>query len=147
MLFRSNKIVIASDHGGFELKLKIKEYLLSQNYDVLDLGTDSNKSCDYPYFAKKLCSKILSGEFNKGILICGTGLGMSICANRFKGIRAACVSDTYSAKMSRLHNNSNVLCLGSRVLGAGLACDILDIWLNTSFEDNRHQKRLDMIDE
>ncbi len=142
-----NKIVIASDHGGFELKLKIKEYLLSQNYDVLDLGTDSNKSCDYPYFAKKLCSKILSGEFNKGILICGTGLGMSICANRFKGIRAACVSDTYSAKMSRLHNNSNVLCLGSRVLGAGLACDILDIWLNTSFEANRHQKRLDMIDE
>ncbi len=142
-----NKIVIASDHGGFELKLKIKEYLLSQNYDVLDLGTDSNKSCDYPYFAKKLCSKILSGEFNKGILICGTGLGMSICANRFKGIRAACVSDTYSAKMSRSHNNSNVLCLGSRVLGAGLACDILDIWLNTSFEANRHQKRLDMIDE
>lgn len=142
-----NKIVIASDHGGFELKLKIKEYLLSQNYDVLDLGTDSNKSCDYPYFAKKLCSKILSGEFNKGILICGTGLGMSICANRFKAIRAACVSDTYSAKMSRLHNNSNVLCLGSRVLGAGLACDILDIWLNTSFEANRHQKRLDMIDE
>lgn len=142
-----NKIVIASDHGGFELKLKIKEYLLSQNYDVLDLGTDSNKSCDYPYFAKKLCTKILSGEFNKGILICGTGLGMSICANRFKGIRAACVSDTYSAKMSRLHNNSNVLCLGSRVLGAGLACDILDIWLNTSFEGNRHQKRLDMIDE
>ena len=142
-----NKIVIASDHGGFELKLKIKEYLLSQNYDVLDLGTDSNKSCDYPYFAKKLCSKILSGEFNKGILICGTGLGMSICANRFNGIRAACVSDTYSAKMSRLHNNSNVLCLGSRVLGVGLACDILDIWLNTSFEANRHQKRLDMIDE
>lgn len=142
-----NKIVIASDHGGFELKLKIKEYLLSQNYDVLDLGTDSNKSCDYPYFAKKLCSKILSGEFNKGILICGTGLGMSICANRFKGIRAACVSDTYSAKMSRSHNNSNVLCLGSRVLGAGLVCDILDIWLNTSFEANRHQKRLDMIDE
>ena len=142
-----NKIVIASDHGGFELKLKIKEYLLSQNYDVLDLGTDSNKSCDYPYFAKKLCAKILSGEFNKGILICGTGLGMSICANRFKGIRAACVSDTYSAKMSRSHNNSNVLCLGSRVLGAGLACDILDIWLNTSFEANRHQKRLDMIDE
>lgn len=142
-----NKIVIASDHGGFELKLKIKEYLLSQNYDVLDLGTDSNKSCDYPYFAKKLCSKILSGEFNKGILICGTGLGMSICANRFKGIRAACVSDTYSAKMSRSHNNSNVLCLGSRVLGAGLACDILDIWLNASFEANRHQKRLDMIDE
>lgn len=142
-----NKVVIASDHGGFELKLKIKEYLLSQNYDVLDLGTDSNKSCDYPYFAKKLCSKILSGEFNKGILICGTGLGMSICANRFKGIRAACVSDTYSAKMSRLHNNSNVLCLGSRVLGAGLACDILDIWLNASFEANRHQKRLDMIDE
>ena len=142
-----NKIVIASDHGGFELKLKIKEYLLSQNYDVLDLGTDSNKSCDYPYFAKKLCSKILSGEFNKGILICGTGLGMSICANRFKDIRAACVSDTYSAKMSRLHNNSNVLCLGSRVLGVGLACDILDIWLNASFEANRHQKRLDMIDE
>lgn len=142
-----NKIVIASDHGGFELKLKIKEYLLSQNYDVLDLGTDSNKSCDYPYFAKKLCSKILSGEFNKGILICGTGLGMSICANRFKGIRAACVSDTYNAKMSRSHNNSNVLCLGSRVLGAGLVCDILDIWLNTSFEANRHQKRLDMIDE
>lgn len=141
------KIVIASDHGGFELKNAIKEYLISNDYEVTDLGTNSKDSCDYPVFAKELCTKIINNEFNIGILFCGTGLGMSIAANRIKGIRAACVSDTYSAKMSRLHNNSNVLCLGSRVLGIGLAQEIVHTWLNSNYESGRHQKRLDMIDE
>ncbi len=141
------KILLASDHGGFELKEKIKQYLLEKDYDVLDLGTDSNSSCDYPVFAKKLCKEIINNTSSKGILICGTGLGMQITANRFKNIRAVCVSDTYSAKMSREHNNSNVLCLGARVLGFGLAVEILNVWLNTDFQGERHQKRLSMIDE
>ena len=140
------KILIASDHGGFELKEKIKQYLIEKNYDVLDLGTNSNSSCDYPVFAKKLCKEVLNTT-TKGILVCGTGLGMQISANRFKGIRAVCVSDTFSAKMSRAHNNSNVLCLGGRVLGVGLAKEILDAWLNTEFENGRHQERIDLIDE
>ncbi len=141
------KILIASDHGGFELKEKIKNYLLEKDFEVLDLGTNSTSSCDYPVFAKKLCKEILNNTAQKGILVCGTGLGMQITANRFKGIRAACVSDTYSAKMSKEHNNSNVLCLGARVLGFGLAIEILEVWLNTDFQGERHQKRLSMIDE
>ncbi len=140
------KILIASDHGGFELKEKIKQYLIEKDYDVLDLGTNSNSSCDYPVFAKKLCKEVLNTT-TKGILVCGTGLGMQITANRFKGIRAVCVSDTYSAKMSKEHNNSNVLCLGARVLGFGLATEILNVWLNTDFLGERHQKRIAMIDE
>lgn len=141
------KILIASDHGGFELKEKIKNYLLEKDFEILDLGTNSTSSCDYPIFAKKLCKEILNNTAQKGILVCGTGLGMQITANRFKGIRAACVSDTYSAKMSKEHNNSNVLCLGARVLGFGLAIEILEVWLNTDFQGERHQKRLSMIDE
>ncbi len=141
------QIAIASDHGGFKLKEKIKEYLNKKNINIVDFGTYDKNSCDYPIFAKKVCAAILNKKFERGILICGTGLGMQITANRFKGIRAACVSDTYSAKMSRLHNNSNVLTLGERVVGHGLACDIVDIWLKSEFEGERHQKRLDMIDK
>ncbi len=140
------KIVIASDHGGLELKNKIINYLALIGYEVLDLGTDSFDSCDYPVYAKKLCKKILNNEFEKGILFCGTGLGMQICANRFKGIRAVCVCESYSAKMSREHNNSNVLTLGARVLGDEAAKEIVNVWLNTEFLSGRHQKRLDMID-
>ena len=141
------KIIIASDHGGFELKEKIIAYLNENNYEVEDLGTNSKESCDYPIFAKKLCKELLENNLKKGILVCGTGLGMQITANKFKGIRAVCVSDTYSAKMSREHNDSNVLCLGARVLGEGLAKDIIDIWLKTDFLGERHQRRVDMIDE
>ena len=140
------KIIIASNHGGFELKEKIIAYLNENNYEVEDLGTNSKESCDYPIYAKKLCKELLENNIKKGILVCGTGLGMQITANKFKGIRAVCVSDTYSAKMSREHNDSNVLCLGARVLGEGLAKDIIDIWLKTDFLGERHQRRVDMIE-
>lgn len=140
------KLAIASDHGGFELKNEIFKYLKNKGYDIVDFGTYSNQSTDYPIYAKKVAKAILNNEINRGILICGTGLGMQITANKFKGIRAVCVSDTYSAKMSRQHNNANILTLGARVIAKGLAFDIVDIWLNTDFEGERHQKRLDMID-
>ncbi len=141
------KIAIASDHGGFILKNNIYKYLLVKGYNIVDFGTNSSESCDYPVFAKKVCAAILNEEVHYGILICGTGLGMQMCANRFKGIRAACVSDTYSAKMSRLHNNSNVLTMGARVVGEGLAYDIVDVWLGTNYEGGRHEKRIKMLDE
>jgi len=141
------KIAIASDHGGFNLKSKVCEYLKEKNIDFVDFGTNSTDSCDYPIYAKKVANAILSKEFDKGILICGTGIGMQICANKFKGIRAACPENTYSAKMTRAHNDSNVLTLGERVLGVGLAIEILETWLNTEFEGGRHQKRIDMIED
>ena len=141
------KIVIASDHGGLKLKEEIYKYLLGKEIEIVDFGTNSSESCDYPIFAKKVCKAILNNEFDRGILICGTGIGMSIVANRFKGIRAACVSDTFSAKMTRAHNNSNIICFGERVVGVGLAKEIVDVWLATSYENGRHQKRIDMIDE
>ena len=140
------KIAIASDHGGFELKEKIYQYLLEKNIDVANFGTNSIESCDYPIYAKKVCESILNKEYDFGILICGTGIGMSIAANRCKGIRAACVSDTYSARLTREHNNSNVLCFGARVVGEGLAKEIVDSWLNAQFQGSRHQKRIDMLD-
>ncbi len=139
------KIAIASDHGGYNLKQKILEYL-KDKYEIVDFGTNSPESCDYPIYAKKVADAVLNQGFEWGILICGTGIGMAICANRYKGIRAANVSDTYSAKMTRLHNNSNILTLGERTIGIGLAIDIVDIWLNTDFEGGRHQKRIDMLD-
>lgn len=139
------KIVIASDHAGFDLKSEIISYLKSKNIDVVDLGPDTAKtSVDYPDYAKKAVDFVLA-ENCLGILICGTGIGMSISANRFKGIRAALVGDTYSAKMTKRHNNANIICMGSRVIGAGLAIDIVDTWLNESFEGGRHQARLSKI--
>ena len=140
------KIALASDHGGFELKEKIYNYLLDKGYDVVNLGANSTESCDYPIFAKKVCSAILNDNFNRGILICGTGIGMSMMANRFKGIRAACLSDKYSAQMTRKHNNSNVLCFGARIIDETLAKEIVDIWLKTEYEGGRHQKRIEMLD-
>ncbi len=140
------KIIIASDHAGCDLKKLLLEEL--KTFEVLDLGpSDSSSSVDYPDYAKKLCNEILSTKEAKGILICGTGIGMSITANRFSGIRAALCSDTYSAKMSRMHNDANVLCLGSRVIGVGLALEILKTWLNTAYEGGRHQKRIDKMSE
>ena len=140
------RIAIASDHGGFELKEKIYNYLLNKGYLVENFGTDSLESCDYPIYAQKVCDALLNNEFERGILICGTGIGMSIMANRNKGIRAACLSDKYSAQMTRKHNDSNVLCFGARVINEDLAIEIVDIWLNTQYEGGRHQKRLDMLD-
>ena len=140
------KIAIASDHGGFEYKKILIPYLEQKGYEVLDLGTNSEESCDYPIYASKVCKEILNNACELGILICGTGIGMSIAANRHKGIRASVVSDVFSAKMTKMHNNSNVLCLGARVLGIGLVKELVDIWLETNYMGNYHQKRIDMLD-
>lgn len=138
------KIIIASDHGGFKLKNIIINYLKDNNISVDDLGCYNEDSCDYPIYAEKVAKKVLeSGD--RGILVCGTGIGMSIAANRFKGIRASHCTDTFSARMTRMHNNSNILCLGERITGSGLALDIVNIWLNTEFEGGRHQKRIEML--
>lgn len=139
-------IAIASDHGGFELKNVIIDYLKAEGINFVDFGTFDKASCDYPVFAKKAIDSILEGNSDRAILVCGTGVGMAIMANRFKGIRAVNASDTYSARMSRLHNDSNVLTLGQRVLGEGLALSIVETWLNSDFESGRHQRRIDMLD-
>lgn len=142
------KIIVASDHAGFSLKVVVIEHLRSSKYEVLDLGTDdATNSVDYPDYAKKLAKEVSANSDTLGILLCGTGIGMSITANKFRGIRAASVSDTFSARMSRMHNNSNILCLGSRVVGNGLALDIVDAWLNAKFEGGRHTNRVDKISE
>ena len=143
---QNTKVVIGSDHGGFEYKEEIKKFLLEKGYKIMDVGTNSKDSCDYPVFAKEAAKKIINGEADRGILVCGTGIGMSITANKFKGIRAALCGDTFSARATRAHNNSNILCLGERVIGLGLAIDIVNIWLNTEYEGGRHQKRIDMIE-
>lgn len=137
-------IIIGSDHGGFNLKQEIVAHLKKLGYQVSDLGCHSLDSCDYPVIAKAVAKKVLE-ENSRGILICGTGIGVSIAANRFNGIRASHCTDTFTARMTRMHNNSNVLCLGERITGQGLALDIVDIWLNTEFEGGRHQRRVDML--
>ena len=141
------KIAIGSDHGGFKLKESFIKYLTTKGFEVKDFGTFDEQSCDYPKIAKEVANVVASSCFDKGILICGTGIGMSIAANKVKGIRASVCTDTYSAKMTRAHNNSNILCLGQRVIGEGVAFDILKIWLETEFEGGRHQKRIDLIEE
>lgn len=139
------KIAIAADHGGFELKDSMVEYIKSLGNEVIDLGTNSADSVDYPDYAKKVCEEIQQGNSDLGILICGTGVGMSLAANKFEGIRAACVSDVYSAKMSRNHNNANVLCIGARVIGDEVAKLIIKTFLENEFEAGRHQRRVDKI--
>ena len=143
------KIIIASDHGGFALKKEVINFIKNKDIEVEDFGCYNRESCDYPVYAKIVAEKVLEGldspDDVKGILICGTGIGMSIAANKYSGIRASHCTDTYSAKMTRMHNDSNILCLGERITGVGLALDIVDIWLNTEFEGGRHQKRIDMI--
>lgn len=138
------KIIIGSDHGGFNLKNIIIKHLESNCIEVLDLGCHSLESCDYPVIAQAVAKEVLDTG-GRGILVCGTGIGVSIAANRFKGIRASHCTDTYTARMTRMHNDSNILCLGERITGSGLALDIVDIWLNTPFEGGRHKKRIDMI--
>lgn len=140
------RIIVGCDHAGFKLKSIIIDYLKQNNYEVYDAGTYTDESCDYPIIAKQVANEIVNKNFDKGILICGSGIGMSIAANKVKGIRAAVVSDTCSAKMSRLHNDSNILCMGERIVGKELAKDITEIWLNTGFQGERHQKRIEMLD-
>lgn len=138
-------LALAADHGGFALKEEIKKHLDSKGIRYVDFGTDSEASVNYPEYAAKLCRAITSGECYRGILCCGTGIGMSIAANKFKGIRAACASDSFSVRYTRLHNDANVLCLGGRVVGVGLALELADIFISTEFEGGRHTARLDMI--
>lgn len=140
------RIAIGSDHGGYEYKEQIVSHLKEKGYECVDVGTYSTDSCDYPVIARTVTTKITTGEADRGILICGTGIGMSIVANKVNGIRAALCGDTFSARASRAHNNSNVLCLGERVIGINLAMDIVDIWLESKFEGGRHQRRVDMME-
>ena len=140
------KIIIGCDHAAFQLKDFIKTRLVDKGIEVEDIGTNGLGSVNYPDYAGKVATAVAKGEFDRGILLCGTGLGMSIAANRHKGIRAALCNDVFMAKMSRLHNDSNVLVLGARVIGDVLAAAILETWLETPFEGGRHQDRLNMID-
>ncbi len=141
------KIVLGADHGGYELKNHIKSHLEARGFEVTDVGTNSAESCDYPIFASHLCQKLQNGEAELGILVCGTGIGMSMAANKHRGIRAACCSDTFSARLTRNHNNANVLCLGARVVGAGLALDLVDAFVDAEFEGDRHTRRLSLIED
>lgn len=139
-------LAIASDHGGYELKASLLEALATWEIPFVDLGTHERLSCDYPDFAHTLARGIADGRYDRGVLICGTGVGMSIAANRHPHVRAAVVSDTYSARMAREHNHANVLCMGERVVGQGLARDILKIWLETPPDpDPRHARRVEKI--
>ena len=142
---KTNKVVIGCDHAGYELKIKVMEHLKARGFDLLDVGTDSTASCDYPLFARDLCRALQEGKAELGILICGTGIGMSIAANKCKGIRACACSDTFSARLTRNHNDANVLCFGARVVGEGLAYDLVDAFLDASFEGGKHQRRVDLI--
>ncbi len=143
----NKKLIIGSDHAGFELKNAIIDYLKESGYEVEDIGCYNKEAADYPVIAKQLASNISDGKYKRGILICGSGVGMSIAANKIKGIRAVVCSDTTSAKYSRLHNDANVLCLGERIVGEYLAKDICEIWLNTKFEEQRHLKRVLMLED
>lgn len=143
------KIYIGADSAGYALKEELKAHLLSCGYETVDMGADSAESSHYPVFANAVCEAVKSELENSfGILICGTGIGMSMCANKHKGIRAAVCSDTFSARMTRIHNDANVLCIGARVTGASLALDILDAFLSSEFEKGgRHELRVNMIKE
>ena len=141
------KIAIGCDHGGFEHKNAIAEHLKERGFQETDFGIYENKSVDYPEIALKVANSVAAGENTLGILVCGTGIGMSMAANKVNGIRAAAVSDHFSAKYTRLHNNANILCLGGRVIGIGTALELADLFVDTEYEGGRHQKRLDMITE
>ena len=141
-------IAIGCDHGGFELKQEIMKYLDDKGYEYKDYGTYTSDSCDYPVYAKKVAHSILNGECDKGILICGTGIGIGITANKFKGIRAALCHDVFSAQATREHNDANILTMGARVIGPGLAIKIVDTFLNTEFSnDERHINRIRQMEE
>jgi len=139
------KIALGSDHAGFELKEDLRSFLAERQVEVLDLGAFGEAPVDYPDVAIKVAGKVSRGEVERGLLICGTGIGMSIVANRFAGVRAALCHDPYTARISREHNDANLLALGGRLIGKGLAREILKVWLETEFQGGRHQKRLDKI--
>ncbi|MBE6862320.1 MAG: ribose 5-phosphate isomerase B [Ruminococcus sp.] len=137
-------IAIGCDHAGCEMKAAIIDALSEKGFEFKDMGCNG-EPCDYPVIARAVCGEVLSGECEKGILICGTGIGMSIAANKFKGIRAALCSDSFSTKFTRLHNDTNVMCMGARTLGVGLGTELAEIFLTTEFEGGRHQRRIDLI--
>lgn len=138
-------IAIGCDHAGYPLKEQIKAYLVEKGIEYSDVGCYNAQSFDYAISAQKACDKVVAGECDKAILCCGTGVGISMAANKVKGIRACCCADCFSAKYTRLHNDANVLCMGARVVGAGLALEIVDLFVNTEYEGGRHQKRVDQI--
>lgn len=139
------RVAVACDHAGLPLKQGIVEWLASHGHEVVDLGTDSAASVDYPDYAERAADLVVAGRCQAGVLVCGTGIGMSLAANKVPGIRAAVATDPYMARMARAHNDANVLCLGSRVIGQGLAEEILDAWLSTAFLGGRHAQRVAKI--
>jgi len=141
------KIGLASDHGGFGLKEQLKQYIADKGYEVVDFGTHSEESVDYPQLGAAVPMAILNGEVDRGIIMCGSGIGISITANRFPGVRAALCWDHYTAKMCRLHNDANILAMGGRLITFERAVEMVDVYLETEFEGGRHQRRIDMIDE
>lgn len=141
------KIAIGNDHAAVDMKNIIKSYLEEKGYEVINFGTDTTESVDYPLYGEMVANAVVSGKADLGIAICGTGVGISIACNKVNGVRAVCCSEPYSAKLSRIHNNSNVLCFGARVIGPELAKMIVDEWLAAEFIDGRHQKRVDIISE
>ena len=141
-----SKIAIGSDHGGYKLKNHVISHLENKGIQVIDCGTNSSESVDYPDFAESVVKRIHNNDVESGILICGTGIGISIKANRFQGIRAAVVHNAFTAEMSKAHNNANILCLGERTTEQDDACHFIDVWLKTEFEGGRHQRRLDKLD-
>jgi RpiB/LacA/LacB family sugar-phosphate isomerase len=140
------KVVVGSDHAGFELKEQLKAALVEKGYAVIDVGTESPASVDYPDFGIKAATLVGRGEADRGVLVCGTGIGMSVVANKVKGVRAALISDIYTAIQSRKHLDANILVLGGRVIGKDLAAEITRVWLDTPFEGGRHQKRIEKIE-
>ncbi len=142
---RTQKVAVGSDHAAYDMKAQVIGWLDGQGYEVVDVGTDSRESCDYPVFAHAAAEKVAAGNCDKGILICGSGIGMSMAANKVTGIRAALCSEPYSAMLSRRHNDSNILCLGARLIGSDMAIEIITKWLETEFEGGRHQRRVSMI--
>lgn len=141
------KLALGCDHGGLDIKNAIIEDLKSKGIEYIDFGTTTTDSVDYPVYAKKVCAAVQSGDCTLGILCCGTGIGMSMTANKQKGIRAAVLSDAFSAEMTRRHNNANVLCLGGRVIDCKKAVELAEIFVNTPFDGGRHEKRVAMIEE
>ncbi|MGN8937900.1 MULTISPECIES: ribose 5-phosphate isomerase B [Bittarella (ex Durand et al. 2017)] len=139
-------LAIGCDHGGYALKEEVKKHLDERGVEYIDCGCNG-ESVDYPVIASETCAHITSGECEMGLLFCGTGIGISIAANKTPGIRAACCSDYYSAKYTRMHNDANVLCMGGRVISSGLACELVDVFLDTAYEGGRHQRRVDMLTE
>ena len=141
------KIGIGNDHAAVDMKFEIVKYLEESGYEVVNFGTDTNDSCDYPVYGEKVARAVANGEVDRGILICGTGVGISLAANKVKGIRAAVCSESVTARFSRLHNDANILAFGARIVGVETAKDMVNVWLNTEFEGGRHQRRVDLIME